>query len=194
MVGDWLTESGPQTRYYGASAPVTQDLMRDEGVQQARENFYSSGKPFHSYGFTDPQQPIREGMQWINQEDRTGIGSILGSYGIYIQNNGDGTITIWIRNIVSRESATRLLGEARSIEDVAASGEITSYATKLVNELQKYAAGESSLQTVQEIWPVSIFNNTNRGEPSSTGVVPGVWGGNMETWFMWTEALCTDCN
>ena len=58
MVRDWFTESGPQTRYYGASAPMTRDLMRDEGVQQAREQFYSTGKTFYSYHFTHPKQPI----------------------------------------------------------------------------------------------------------------------------------------
>ncbi len=194
MVSDWLTESGPQTRYYGASAPMTRDLRRDEGVQQAREHFYSTGETSYRYRFTDPKQPIREGIQWVDQEDRIGIGSILGSYGVYIQNNGDRTITIWVHNIVSRESGTRLLGKAPSIEDLVASGEITSYATALVNELQKYSAGEGSLQDVRKVWPVSILNSTNRGEPSSTGIVPGVWGGNMATWFMWTEALCTDCN
>jgi len=45
MVWDWFTESGSQTRYYGASARMTRDLMRDEGVQQAREQFYLTGEP-----------------------------------------------------------------------------------------------------------------------------------------------------
>ncbi|NOZ85189.1 MAG: hypothetical protein GXP49_02790, partial [Deltaproteobacteria bacterium] len=55
-------------------------------------------------------------IQWVSGQDKTGVGSVLGSYTVYIQDNGDGTVTIWVENVMSRESATRLLGYAPSVE------------------------------------------------------------------------------
>jgi len=193
MVWDWFTESGPQIRYYGASAPMTKDLMHDEGVQQAREHFYSTGKPDYPYSFTHPKQPIREAVQWATGEDGTGIGSVLGSYAVHIQDNGDGTITIWVENVVSRESATRFLGYAPSVEDTVASGSVVASTEALVEELGKFVSGESTLGRIRKRWPRSVLDSTHRGQPSATGLVPGIWGGNMKTWFMWTEPLRVTC-
>jgi len=194
MVQDWFTESGPQTRYYGESAPMTQDLMRDEGVEEARVQFYSAGESSHPYTFTNPKQPAREAIQWLSGEDKTGIGSVMGSYTVMIEDNGDGTITIWVKNVVSRESGTRLLGYATSVEETVASGQVGENTKVLVGELQKLASGDSTLAKVRRRWPRSVLNSTTREQPSSTGLMPGVWGGNMEVWFMWTEPLCVTCN
>jgi len=194
MVWDWLTERGPQTRYYGASAAMTRDPMHDEGVEQAREQFYASGDTSYAYRFTRPEQPIREALQWARGEDKTGVGSVLGSYTVYIQNKGDGTIAIYVHNIVGRESATRLLGWGPSVEDTVASGQIIENSKPLIQELQKLVFGKSTLARVRQKWPRSVLNNTRRGQSSTTGLVPGVWGGNMETWFMWTEPLRASYN
>jgi len=172
---------------------MTKDLMHDEGVQQAREQFYSNGKIFYPYHFTHPEQPFREAFQWVTGKDRTGVGSVLGSYAVYIQDNGDGTITMWVHNVVSRESATRLLGRGPSIEDAMAAHTVDKRATEIVGQIEKYISGEGSLQDVRKVWPQSILNRTTRGQLSSSGVVPGVWGGDMGMWFMWTESLCTKC-
>ena len=172
---------------------MTQDLMHDEGVQEARSRYYIYGKSKYSYSFTHPKQPIREAIQWYTGEDSTGIGSVLGSYTVYLQNNGDGTLTIWVHNVVRRESATRLLGYAPSVEDTIASGQTGEQLTELVEELDMFVSGQSTLLQVRERWPRSILNDTTRGQPSSTGLVPGIWGGNMDVWYMWTEALCSTC-
>ena len=193
MVWDWFTERGPQTRYYGASAAMTRDLMHDEGVEQAREQFYTKGDPFYTYHFTRPEQPIREAIQWATGEDKTGVGSVLGSYAVHIEDNGDGTITIWVHNIVSRESGTRLLGRGSSIEEMIATHTISKSAEEIAVQMWKYFLGEGSLQDVRKVWPKSILESTTRGQPSSSGIVPGVWGGDMEMWFMWTEPLCVKC-
>ncbi len=193
MVKDWLTESGPQTRYYGESAPMTQDLMQDEGIKQARAHYYLTGEPRYHYSFSNPKQPLREAVQWVTGEDKTGVGSVLGSYTVYIQNNGDGTVTIWVKNVISRESGTRLLGFESSVEDTVVSGQVGEKTQALTAELQKFASGQGTLQDVRKRLPVSILNSTVRGHSSATGLVPGVWGGDMEVWYMWTEPLCISC-
>ena len=193
MVWDWLTERGPQTRYYGASAAMTRDLMHDEGVEQAREQFYASGDTSYAYRFTRPEQPIREALQWARGEDKTGVGSVLGSYTVYIQNNGDGTIAIYVHNVVSRESATRLLGRNDSIEEMIATHTVSKFIGEMAGEIKEFLSGNGSLQEFRGVWPKSILESTTRGQPSNSGVVPGVWGGDMEMWFMWTEPLCAEC-
>ena len=95
---------------------------------------------------------------------------------------------------MSRESGTRLLGDGPSVEDTIASGQVLENTKALFIELQKFANGESTLKDVQKKWPRSVLNSTIRSQPSSTGLVPGVWGGNMNMWFMWTEPLCVSCN
>ena len=193
MAWDWFTESGPQTRYYGASAPMTQDLMQDEGIQQARAHYYLTGEPRYHYRFSHLKQPLREAVQWVAGEDRTGVGSVLGSYTVYIQNNGDGTVTIWVKNVISRESGTRLLGYESSVEDTVVSGQVSEKIQALTAERQKLTSGQGTLQDVRKRLPVSILNSTVRGQSSATGLVPGVWGGDMEVWYMWTEPPCISC-
>ena len=118
---------------------------------------------------------------------------MLGSYAVYIQDNGDGTITIWVENVVSRESATRLLGRGPSIEAAIAARALNKRAAEVVGQMEKYVSGEGSPQDLRKVWPRSILNRTIRGQLSSRGLVPGVWGGDMDMWFMWTESLCTKC-
>ena len=191
---DWYFEQGPETRYYGRAAALTKDVMNDEGVQAARDVFYrSSGEPLegHLYSFDRPIQPIREAAQWLSGEDKTGAGSVLGSYTVYIANNGDGTITICVHNITGRESGSRLLGSGPILETAP-----TEYYEQLWSGVQEMLSGDASLGSLKKLWPVSVFENRTReqtGPSSLPWVGANGWGGNLEQWYMWTEALCTDC-
>lgn len=92
---------------------MTQDLMQDEGTNAARAEFYQHGG----------QQPDRDGdgnpdvywhtvglkgytREFIIQSSWTT--TFIGSYGVEIVNNGDGTATFSIKNTTGWESGTHI--------------------------------------------------------------------------------------
>ncbi len=192
---DWYAEQGPETRYYGRNASMTQDLMNDEGMQEARETFYRNGgylSPYgHRYPFSQPRQPIREAVQWLSGEDSTGVGSVLGGYTVFMDDNNDGTVSIWVYNITSRESGSRLLGHGPILETAPA-----EYWNQLLSALAEVLSGTASPGSLREVWPVSVFEDRTRGQTGPLPlpwVGPNGWGGNVTQWYMWTEPLCIDC-
>jgi len=173
---DWYYERGWSVRIYGPDAALTEDLRNDEGVQAAREQFYQDTDHFrrYDYAFNNPMQPIRETVEWTTRQDKTGVGSVLGSYTVYIDDNHDGTVTVRVINKTGRESATRLLGPGPSIE-----------------ERSKGVWPKSP----KEWWPKSIFEDKTR-EQTAPSRWPWIgskgWGGNLIQWYKWTEPLRVD--
>ena len=167
---DWYYEHGWSVRIYGPNAALTKDLRNDEGVQAAREQFYQDPEHYkpYRYRFNNPVQPIREGVQWATGRDKTGVGSVLGSYIVYIDDHHDGTITVRVFNKTGRESATRLLGPGPSIE------------ARLKGVRSK---------SLKEWWPKSIFENKTRQQ---TGPSQWPWIGPkgwMVTCYSGTSGL-----
>jgi RHS repeat-associated protein len=179
LVSDWLNERGGTMRVYGPQAAMTQDLMRDEGVQSARVAY--SRKPAkdfsYPYRFNQPVQPIREELQYRLGLDASGVGRVLGGYTVYIQavgaEQGTSELLFVVYNVMGRESGTRLLGRGPSIES--------------------YLFGErpSNPQTVHDWWPRSIFENRFRQETRFNVIPPRLsgWGGSITTIFVWSEPL-----
>ncbi len=104
LVEDWFFERGDAARSFDASHPITQDLMKDEGVKKAKENWEKSGKPEthnYYYSFNIPEY-LRETVTL------DGTGSTLGSYDVHMQKTKDGRVRYDMYNDTGWESGTRM--------------------------------------------------------------------------------------
>ena len=163
VIGDWYHERpGTENSTFDASDQITQDIMRDEGVQRARN---AAGRPdsyayYHDFGIGDYFRELLTG-------DLTG--SFLGSYSVSIERksgnkcgSGRDDYQFTVKNSTGWESGTRSpLKIARgkpSIED-------------MINN--QFKGGPFTL------FPRSMLNNKNRS-------VPGP-GGDMSQTYAWTE-------
>ncbi|MCO6452036.1 MAG: RHS repeat-associated core domain-containing protein [Caldilineales bacterium] len=196
LVLDWFFELGAGSRFYGPDSPLTRDIMNDEGVQWAREQYYQSNGTIttNNYSFSNPAQPIREARQWLTGQDTTGIGSIAGGYLVYIERIGN-TSVFWIANTTSRESLTRLLGSGPIIEDIP----ITEYSQRLEKFRSAYGdfvTGKVRFGELRSAWPRATLNSRSRaqtGDPSASSWVGAQgWGGNLQQVYYWIEPLRVD--
>jgi hypothetical protein len=104
---DWFWENGLEYQWFGPDRKVTHELMRDEGVAEARKAYLDLGAPqsyTHFYGFGIDEYP-RELLQALTLQDVTG--SFLGSYRVDIYDKNDGKVLFIVTNVTGWESGTR---------------------------------------------------------------------------------------
>ncbi len=104
---DWFWENGMEYQRFGPDRKVTHELMRDEGVAEARKAYLDQGTPqpfTYFYGFGIDDYP-RETLQALTLQDVTG--SVLGSYRVDIYDKNDGKVLFIVSNITGWESGTR---------------------------------------------------------------------------------------
>lgn len=99
---DWALELGPKTHHYTKKDPVTQDLMKDEGVQQARKAWLEKGTQTEPYKY---KFGLNEYGTSLLQGD--GTANVLGSYDIHINRMKNGKSHYRIENTTGWQSGTR---------------------------------------------------------------------------------------
>jgi RHS repeat-associated protein len=121
MIEDWLFELGPEMRTFNENDSATQLLMRHNGVNEIREEFYNTGCEYAS-GYYDAAHgkkgwakvPVAvpahirvfiETVLLIPDSVET-IEGTIGSYKIEISNNQDGTAKFNVENIASWQSGS----------------------------------------------------------------------------------------
>ncbi|MCO5245532.1 MAG: hypothetical protein M9927_17225 [Anaerolineae bacterium] len=103
---DWLLQHGPEIRYFGEGDYMVEELKRHHGVIAAREAAlvvdYPPGVPFpyhHDFG------PDGYELAWREMD---GTGHFLGTYDVFITDNGGGTATVRVENQSDWASFTNL--------------------------------------------------------------------------------------
>ena len=161
---------------------MTQDLMKDEGVNIAREEYYKDNLPeVKSYGYRyTPINYVAEGAELFLPTswggDRTGF--VLGSYNVTITNNGDGTATFVVNNTTGWASATKnpfyfgsdLFGIPRSEHSV-----------------QGLLSGEQDFTFPSDFFLASILDDRLRSDTCWYGRF--CLGGTVNEEYYWIEPL-----
>ncbi|MGE0200944.1 MAG: hypothetical protein AB7P76_08255 [Candidatus Melainabacteria bacterium] len=169
IIHDWYFETGSAVRVYDASHPITQALMRDEGVQQARDEWTKKGKPLpfvYNYHFS-----VGEYARELLEHD--GTGSTLGSYTVKITRiPGKHLIQIKVSNPTTWESGTRFPFTSTAKTTPTIQDIVTGTVSKDYSPLP---TKDDPLRFL----PKAILSDRDRAEPGP--------GGHFEQIFTWYE-------
>ena len=209
----WLTETAPETMYFGPNDPMTRDLMNDEGVNAAREQFYQKLKTgtltngtddVYGYRYT-PFNYALESLEFILPlewgGDRTGF--FLGSYTVRTRKN-DGTVTFTVEDDKGWESGTRsplyygpvlvnILSRRFGVGEPFMNNERSNYS--LQSLIPNLLRGQWPNRAGIIFGPKSILEDRKRSEPGwFSGVIgDGIRvGATMYLRFIWTERIPAD--
>lgn len=119
-------------------------------------------------GYETAKWQIRETFQCASYEDYPCAGLILGSYTVYVQNNGNGTATFAVYDSKTRTSAER----------------------------DPYSGGGPPAVAREQTKPGGPNWKPFGVDVSWLGLEPGPegWGGSAEFWWIWTEPIrCSGC-
>jgi hypothetical protein len=115
LTSDWYFETGDQQRVFGPESEITQTLMADEGVAQARQAFLDGGRQNmtiadrtafnRQFGLRDA---IREFGDVVTDGDWAT--SFLGGYRVEVFDQGDSVAEFRVHNTTGWQSATRVWG------------------------------------------------------------------------------------
>lgn len=124
----WLLEIGPETWELGRDNPLTQDLMQDIGVKQARQAWADRGYPdkwtyYHDinttggglfgahWAFAREQIYMLLSSAGFSSSQSEGdidmIGFLLGSYDVTFNHLGAGRVQVMVHNVSDWQSFTR---------------------------------------------------------------------------------------
>lgn len=159
MARDWLLESGPENQEFGPEQPITQDLMRDEGVAEARSNFMTTGEDSYPYGF-GLDDYIRETFQAVTLQDITG--SVLGCYIVDVFDNGDGTANFVVSNVTGWESGTRnpTAGNSQSsLEGILFRGQPLNNPKSLLEDRTRAEDGPDGNLIQRYMWTERLYSS-----------------------------------
>jgi RHS repeat-associated protein len=105
MFGQWVTGTAPAHQTFGPDTNQTQDMMNAPGVNAARDLFYQKNvsRP------VDQLLPVtnfaaRFGLSGYVQAGTNSTQQFVGSYGVEIMPNSNGTITFSVNNTTSMTS------------------------------------------------------------------------------------------
>jgi len=196
----WLTEQCPEYTVLNKNYELTQYLMYDEGVNQARAQFYRKlregtlTKGTDDYGYKYLVIPyVREAVEYAVGYDR--IGFFTGSYHVHTRlNAADRTVTFTVKDSKNLESGTRspfyygpdfigpivnpYLPESLDLHRSA-------------HSLEGLIMGHEQLDLPSDIFLASILRDRGRSDPGLFGSDIRL-GGHIDLIFTWTEPLQVD--
>ena len=116
---DWLLQHGPVDRPFTSQDYMVESLKNHPGVVEARTRYAAGERP--GDGFVYDFGPEGYARAWAELD---GTGHFLGSYKTDITDNGDGTVTVSVKNRSGRASFTnlRIPGKSGSLEILVEQG------------------------------------------------------------------------
>ena len=189
----WLTEKCPENMVFDERWALTQYLMHDRGVNEARVQFYQrlragtleDGRDYYPYRYI-PIDYFREAAEYLAGHDR--VGFFLGSYGVLTRLNAyDGTVTFTVLDAKDWESGSRSpcyfapdwiapivnphLPESLRLE-------------RSTHNLEELIMGSQKLDFPSDIFLASVFRPRQVGDPGmfGTGIRSGGWIWLRFTW------------
>jgi hypothetical protein len=196
----WLTEQCPDHIVFDDRYDLTQDLMDDQGVNQARSQFYqrlqtgileNGTDDTYSYKYTVIPY-IGAAVEYVTGHDQ--IGFFLGSYGVSSHLNPDKTVTINVSDSKNWESGTR--SPFYYIPDYLGPiinpclPEPYSLHRSRHHSLEGLIMGYYQFDFPSDIFLASVLENRRRSDPGFFGSDIRL-GGRIELVFTWKEPLQT---
>ena len=173
---DFICEYGPESREFGADAPIAQELARSHSIYRIRERFYAGGgqalEEWLSFGIAEfawakfdiifaGGQPVR----FVLNVPALSVSDFLGSYHYEVSLTSNGSIKFLVTNVTSLESGTRIaFYDPTALENIS---------------LEEYISGPT---LHKDAHIVSILKSKTRSETLGT-----MGGGNLSQSFAWQE-------
>ena len=197
----WLAEQCPEYMVFNENYELTRSLMHDEGVNQARAQFYQKlqegtleNGTDDTYGYRYLVIPyIREAVQYVTGDDR--IGFYLGSYSVHTHLNTEkGSVTFIVEDPKTWESGTR--SPFYYVPDFIGPTLNPILPESLQLRRSKHSVEDLIMDPGQFNFPSDIFIASLLSSRSRSA--PGLFssdihlGGSIHQKFTWTEPLQVD--
>ena len=196
----WLLEQCPTQIIFDEGHSLTRDLMRDKGVNEARDQFYhklragtltNGTDDYYGYKYF-PWDYWREGWETVSGYDQAGF--FLGSYSVRTHLSSDGTVIFRVSEDKSLESGSRsplYFGPDivnMIVGKVGLPGKLKHSNWSVTGVL--FQGQQINLPEGALFGPKSVFESRKRGDPGVNILGHDVRLGSTVTLiFIWREPL-----
>lgn len=125
VVRDFVCEYGRNPRIFTNKDAIAKSIMRSTYMDEARQNFYLSGKDSGTRPFGNPSEVIEAELDHLVNLDYAAAGRILGTFS-YVIRREDSDLVFVLWNNMSRESGSRIpIKKAKySLEELLKNGSL----------------------------------------------------------------------